>query len=135
MRLRFMCLQRYRMNRNEIPAYAQELVKLAKENGAVEAVPFVLSDIVFDERTLIKCMFGCSDWGKGLTCPSREGFPDLPTWKRMLSNYKWGIIIHAHSKAPSQRASMMLEGRAFRDGQREVAGGEFGDLLPPRPFA
>ena len=104
------------MNRNEIPAYAQELVQLALENGAVDAVPFVLSDIAFDERTLLKCMFGCSDWGKGLTCPSREGFPDLPTRKRMLSNYKWGIIIHAHSKAPSQRASLMLEGRAFRDG-------------------
>ena len=104
------------MNRNEIPAYAQELVDLAIKEGAVEAVPFVLSDIAFDERTLMKCMYGCSDWGKGLTCPSRKGNVDLPTWKRMLSNFKWGIIIHAHSKAPSQRASLKVESKAFHDG-------------------
>ena len=104
------------MNRSEIPAYAQELIDLALQEGAVEAVPFVLSDIAFDERTLMKCMFGCSDWGKALTCPSRKGNVDLPTWKRMLSNYKWGIIIHAHSKAPSQRASFKVESKAFHDG-------------------
>lgn len=104
------------MNRSEIPAYADELIALALEKGAAQAVPFVLSDIAFDERTLMKCMFGCADWGKGPTCPSRPGFPDLPTWRRMLSLYQWGVIVHAHDKPASQRASLALEGRAFRDG-------------------
>lgn len=104
------------MNRSEIPAYAQELCALAMEHGIVEAVPFVLSDIAFDERTIMKCMFGCSDWGKGLTCPSRPGFPTMEQWRRMLSKYRWGIIIHAKDKYSSQKASLACEGRAFRDG-------------------
>lgn len=104
------------MNRNEIPAYAQELAALAKEMGAVHAVPFVLDDIAFDERTIMKCMFGCADWGKGLTCPSRPGFPSMEQWQRMLNKYKWGIIVHAASKPVSQKISLKLESKAFHDG-------------------
>ena len=55
------------------PEYTEQLVKKAMEMGAASAVPFRLSDICFDSRVLLKCMFGCSDWGKGLTCPSRPG--------------------------------------------------------------
>lgn len=104
------------MNRSEIPAYAQTLCALALEKGAAQTVPFVISDIAFDERTLMKCMFGCADWGKGLTCPSRPGFPSMEQWRRMLEKYSWGVIVHAHEKHASQRASLSLEERAFHDG-------------------
>ena len=59
----------------DFPAYAQEMVKKALDMGAVSCVPFHIEDICFDSRVLLKCMFGCTDWGKGLTCPSRPGSP------------------------------------------------------------
>ena len=46
----------------------EQLIQLAQKLGAVDAVVFQITDIVFDPRTLIKCMFGCPTWGKGLTC-------------------------------------------------------------------
>lgn len=86
------------------------------ELGAVHAVPFLLKDIVFDPRTLLKCMFGCGDWGKGHTCPSRPGSPTPEAYERMLRRYQWGLVIHGHDKHTTQRVSYELERQAFFDG-------------------
>ncbi|MBQ3080258.1 MAG: DUF2284 domain-containing protein [Clostridia bacterium] len=84
--------------------------------GAADAVVFDIDDIVFDPRTLLKCMYGCTDWGKNHTCPSRPGNPTMEQYKDMLTRYKKGIIIHTHDKALSQKISFQIEGEAFRDG-------------------
>ncbi|MCR4434734.1 MAG: DUF2284 domain-containing protein [Clostridiales bacterium] len=52
-------------------------VEKALSLGADHAVVFNISDIEFDPRTILKCMFGCSDWGKGHTCPSRPNSPSV----------------------------------------------------------
>lgn len=98
------------------PTYAETLIALARQKGAVDAVYFTPSMLVFDPRTLLKCMFGCTDWGKGPTCPSRPGSPSLAEYKDMLLRYKWGILVHAHDKHASQRASYAMEQKAFNDG-------------------
>lgn len=95
---------------------AQKYIDLALSLGAVDAVPFAISDICFDPRTLLKCMYGCKDWGCGNTCPSRKSNVSLAEYKDMLSRYQWGVIIHAHNKADSHKASLAVEGRAFADG-------------------
>lgn len=100
----------------DFPQYKDELVSLALKMGAVDAVPFTLSDIAFDPRTLLKCMFGCSDWGKGLTCPSRAGSPTMKEYQKMFSKYHWGVVIHGHDKHVSQQVSYELEKKAFADG-------------------
>ena len=102
--------------KTELPAYAAEMVQRALELGAVSSKAFVISDICFDSRTLLKCMYGCADWGKGLTCPSRAGSPTLAEYKEMLSRYQWGVIIHGHDKATTQRVSYQLEKEAFVKG-------------------
>ena len=94
------------------PEYAEQAIAL----GAVHAVPFVLEDIAFDSRTMLKCMFGCSDWGKGPTCPSRPGSPSPWDYRRIFSEYRWGIIVHAHDKKMSQDISFAIERDAFLDG-------------------
>ncbi len=83
---------------------------------ADHAVLFQLKDIVFDSRTLLKCMFGCKDWGKGLTCPPRKG--SLLPWeyKKILNNYTWGVIIHSKDKRISQKVSYEIERDAFLKG-------------------
>ena len=84
--------------------------------GAKHAVAFNIDDIVFDSRTLIKCMFGCSDWGKGNTCPSKAGSLKPWEYKKIFEEYSWGIIIHANDKKVSQEVSFEIERDAFAKG-------------------
>ena len=91
-------------------------VGMALREGAADAVGFDVSDIAFDSRTLLKCMFGCSDWGKGPTCPSRPGSPSLAQYREMLEKFRWGVIVHSSDKRTAQRVSMALERQAFLDG-------------------
>jgi predicted metal-binding protein len=89
---------------------------LALELGAADAVPFTPDDIAFESRTILKCMFGCTDWGKGPTCPSRAG--SLMPWEYepILRRYTWGIIVHSPDKKTAQDVSYALEKQAFLDG-------------------
>ena len=48
---------------------AKSYIAMAEEMGAADAVFFKAEDICWDSRTLLKCMYGCSDWGKNHTCP------------------------------------------------------------------
>ncbi len=94
----------------------QKYADRALELGAKDAVVFSIDQICFDSRTLLKCMYGCDDWGKNHTCPSRPGNPTMAEYKEMLSRYKGGIIIHANDKRLSQEVSFTIEGEAYRDG-------------------
>jgi len=97
------------MNNN---IYIEKALKL----GADHAVAFKIEDIVFDSRTILKCMFGCEDWGKGCTCPSRPNNLTLEQYKKVFENYKHGIIIHSKDKKKSQDISFEIEKEAFKDG-------------------
>lgn len=94
----------------------QEYINYALELGADHAVAFDIADIEFDPRTLLKCMFGCSDWGKGPTCPSRPGSLKPWEYEELFKKYSWGIIIHSHNKKVSQDVSFEIERKAFVDG-------------------
>jgi predicted metal-binding protein len=89
---------------------------LARELGAVDAVIIDIQDVVFDPRTYLKCMYGCSTWGKSWICPSAPGA--LKPWeaKDVLSRYEKALIIHTYDKDSSQRISFSIESKAFVDG-------------------
>lgn len=94
----------------------EKYTALALELGAEHAVAFDISQIAFDSRTILKCMFGCTDWGYGHTCPSRKG--SLMPWeyRKVLEQYKNGIIIHSGDKRVSHEVSFEVERQAFMDG-------------------
>ena len=92
--------------------YIEKALKL----GADHAVLFEIKDIVFDSRTILKCMYGCSDWGKGHTCPSRPGSLKPWEYRTVFEEYSWGIIIHSTDKKISQEVSFAIEREAFLDG-------------------
>lgn len=94
----------------------QKYPAIALAEGAANAVLVTPDDIVFDGRTLLKCMFGCADWGKGCTCPSRDGFLKPWEFEPLLRKYTAVLIIHSHDKHTSQRASYAVEREAFLDG-------------------
>lgn len=102
---------------DEFPALAKQMADAGIAMGAADVVPFLVSDVVFDERTLLKCMYGCDNWGKGLTCPSRKGAPSMVDFERMLKKYRWGVIVHTHDFKDSHRVSLTLERMAFREGK------------------
>ncbi|MDO8964461.1 MAG: DUF2284 domain-containing protein [Coriobacteriia bacterium] len=84
--------------------------------GAADVVPFVPDDVAFDSRVLLKCMFGCADWGLGPICPSRAGALKPAEYEEMLRRYSWGLIVHATDKGTAQEASYAIERQAFLDG-------------------
>ena len=95
---------------------AEKYIKKALDMGADHAVRFDIDDIVFDSSTLLKCMFGCNDWGIGHTCPSRPGSLKPWEYEQIFKKYSWGIIIHSKDKKISQNASFAVESEAFTDG-------------------
>ena len=94
----------------------EKYINLALKIGAEHVVAVEPDDIVFDGRTILKCMFGCGDWGKGLTCPSKPGA--LKPWEMepLLRKYKTVLIIHSQDKKIAQEAAFSVEKEAFFDG-------------------
>ena len=95
-------------------------IELARAEGATNVVAVTPDDIVFDGRTLLKCMFGCSDWGRGPTCPSRGGFLKPWEFEPLLRKYKHVLLIHSPDKKIAQKASFAIEQEAFFDGDAMV---------------
>lgn len=91
-------------------------VEKALEMGAENAVRFSIEDIVFDSRVILKCIFGCGDYGKLHTCPYQKSPLSMDEYKDILGKYKWGIIIGCEDKATSQRISFEIERECFLDG-------------------
>ena len=94
----------------------EKYVDLAMSLGACNVVAVTPDDVVFDGRALLKCMFGCEDWGKGCTCPSRAGALSTDEYEKLLRMYKTVLIIHATDKKAAQNASIAVEREAFLDG-------------------
>lgn len=93
-----------------------ELITKALAMGASDAVFFRIDEIAFDPRTILKCMFGCTDWGKGHTCPSRPGNLSVFDYQRILKNYSWGVLVHSNDNKVCQDVSFELERYAFLQG-------------------
>jgi len=89
---------------------------MAKEMGAKNAVEFKLSDIIFDPRVALKCVFGCPDYGKNHTCPFQKSPLNLEQYKETFSRYEGGIIIGCATKKLSHSISFEIERASFLDG-------------------
>jgi len=89
---------------------------MAMSHGALNAVFVSPDDVVFDGRALLKCMFGCADWGKGCTCPSRYGALAPDEYEKLLRKYNAVLVIHANDKKTAQSASYAVEREAYLDG-------------------
>ena len=91
-------------------------IKKAIGMGAEYAVPFIITDIVFDSRVILKCIFGCKDYGKLHSCPYQRSPLSMEEYQRVLEKYSWGIIIGCGDKPSSQHISYEIERDCFLDG-------------------
>ena len=88
----------------------------AVEMGAKNVINFSISDIAFDSRVALKCIFGCKDYGLQHTCPYQRSPLTMEEYKRILERYSWGIIIGCNDKTSSQRISYEIEQECYLDG-------------------
>ena len=95
---------------------AEKYVKMALGMGAKDSKAISINDIVFDPRTILKCMYGCEDWGKHWSCPCTP--KALKPWEaeRILKRYNWGILIHTGDFELARDISFEVEMKAFFDG-------------------
>ena len=66
------------------------LEEKAKELGANEAILIPTASIVVENKTILKCIFGCNGWGSRV-CP-----PFIPTvneFREMLKEYQWALLV------------------------------------------
>ena len=94
----------------------EDYVNMAKKLGAQGAVEFVIDDIVFDPRTVLKCIFGCSDFGRIHTCPHQRSPLTVKEYRKILKRYEGGIILGSDIKLDSQQISFEIERKCFLDG-------------------
>jgi len=95
---------------------AAEYIKAAISMGAESAVRFEAADIVYDARVILKCMFGCADYGKLHTCPYQKSPLGMDEYRAIFQKYQWGVIIGCGDKHTSQRISYEIERASFLDG-------------------
>jgi len=94
----------------------EKLIKKALSMGAKNAVQFSISDIAFDSRVILKCIFGCKDYGMEHTCPYQRSPLTMEEYQRIFERYSGGIIIGCKDKHTSQRISYEIERECFLDG-------------------
>ncbi len=89
------------------------LKDLALEKGGISAEVIPAHEVVFDERTVHKCQYGCPSYGRYLTCPPFT--PSPSEFEKALRTYKWAIMVEcAHSDL--NRLVVEVEKAAMRRG-------------------
>lgn len=88
------------------------LVQKAVELGASDAKIMSTENIVFDNRSYLKCRFGCNRWGKYWTCPPHlditpERFMDA------FAEYSSAIMIKSTDPKVGQEVTLEVEKEAM----------------------
>jgi len=96
--------------------YCEKYIEKALSMGAKNVVRFSISDIAFDSRVVLKCIFGCGDYGLLHTCPYQRSPLTMEEYQRILEKYSWGLIIGCGDKPGSQHISYEIERECFLDG-------------------
>ena len=74
---------------------------LALNLGATEARVIPAGAVVVENRVVLKCRFGCDDYGKRLTCP--PFVPKVDEFRKMLKDYRYALIVKFKSPAEADK--------------------------------
>jgi predicted metal-binding protein len=75
----------------------------ARELGAIEAKIIQASDIVVEDRVILKCKTGCDNYGSKLCCPPYA--PTIEEFRRMLNEYHYALFMKFRSDAETDEAT------------------------------
>jgi len=74
----------------------EKYFRMYLEIGAENVKTMSVQDLIFDPRTILKCMYGCDDWGKSWSCPSAPKALMLWEAEKVLRRYRRSILVHTH---------------------------------------
>ncbi len=83
------------MSSNQSEMSLKFLQDAAIDTGAHDAVLIPISDIIFEERIMLKCKTGCPSYGRSLSCPPYV--PDIASFRRMINEYHHALLIRFKS--------------------------------------
>jgi predicted metal-binding protein len=78
----------------------QFLVKLALEKGAADAKIIPTDKVVVEDRVVLKCKVGCSQYGKTLACPPYTPTPE--EFRKIVSEYSFAMFMKFTSNAQAE---------------------------------
>jgi predicted metal-binding protein len=82
----------------------QFLVKLAFEKGAADAKIIPANKVVVEDRVVLKCKIGCSNYGKTLACPPYT--PSAEEFRKIVSEYSYAIFMKFRSNATADAETL-----------------------------
>ena len=92
----------------------RRLCESARGLGAAGAKVIDPASVVTATWVRLKCQYGCSGYGRRLTCPPYS--PDPATTRTMLSEYGHAILVHARGGTDVKEVVVALEREAFLAG-------------------
>ena len=89
-------------------------IKQTKRLKVNDAKIISAKSIVTAEWVRFKCRFGCDGYGQTLMCPPNSPTPDET--RKMLTYYKYALLIHGDENTDITRIVSILEKNIFLDG-------------------
>jgi predicted metal-binding protein len=83
----------------------RKLEAKAKEMGAKNVRLFPAADIVVEDRTVLKCIFGCNGYGSRVWPPF---IPTVEEFKKMLADYELALLVEWKSENVFSRKSVRI---------------------------
>lgn len=78
----------------------QFLVQLALDKGAADARIIPANKVVVEDRVVLKCRVGCSNYGKTLACPPFT--PSADEFRKIVNEYSYVMFMKFTSKAEAK---------------------------------
>ena len=75
----------------------QFLVKEALAKGAADAKIIPAAKVVVEDRVVLKCKVGCSNYGKTLACPPYT--PSAEEFRKIVAEYRYAMFMKFRSNA------------------------------------
>ncbi|MBA4392935.1 MAG: hypothetical protein C0407_05230 [Desulfobacca sp.] len=94
------------------PRSFKPLLTKARKLGAVEARLLSTDSVVFDDRSHLKCRFGCGRWGKFWTCPPNLGLTQ-EEFNKAFDRYETAILFSTVDPKKGQEIALNLEKEAM----------------------
>jgi predicted metal-binding protein len=100
------------VSQNELEKF-DFLRKLALELGAADAKVIPADKIVVENRVVLKCKVGCTNYGKTLTCPPYT--PTAEEFRKIVGEYSYALFMKFKSQATADSELAKVLSKAETD--------------------
>ena len=94
-------------SKGDVMPQLERYINKAQEMGITKAKIIDPKTVVVGNWVRLKCQYGCSGYGKYLTCPPYSPTPDYT--QKMLSDYSRGLLMQIENIPPSMEPKIRLK--------------------------